>query len=58
MGGTMRMEAFARLAPSLDLVHRVIDTAAAYTIARLRILEAFPAIRSASPFGEPITWWG
>jgi hypothetical protein len=42
MSGTMRMEAFARLAPSLELVHRVTDAAAAYTIARLRILGSIP----------------
>jgi hypothetical protein len=31
-----------RLVPSLDLVHRVTETAAAYTIARMRILESIP----------------
>jgi ribosomal protein S18 acetylase RimI-like enzyme len=34
--------ALARLVPSLDLVHRVTDVAAAYTIARMRVLESIP----------------
>jgi hypothetical protein len=32
----------ARLLPSLDLVHRVIDATTAYTIARMRVLERIP----------------
>ena len=31
-----------RLVSSLDLVHRVTEAAAAYTIARMRILESIP----------------
>jgi len=34
--------ALPRLVPSLDLVHRVTDVAAAYTIARMQVLEAIP----------------
>jgi hypothetical protein len=36
------MDSRARLAPSLELVHRVTEAAAAYTIARMRILERIP----------------
>jgi ribosomal protein S18 acetylase RimI-like enzyme len=36
------MTSSPRLVPSLDLVHRVADVAAAYTIARMRILESIP----------------
>jgi ribosomal protein S18 acetylase RimI-like enzyme len=36
------MDLFPRLVPSLDLVHRVTEAAAAYTIARMRILERIP----------------
>jgi GNAT superfamily N-acetyltransferase len=32
----------ARLVPSLDLVHRVIEAAASYTVARMQVLEAIP----------------
>ncbi len=36
------MERAARLVPSLDLVHRVVDVDTAYTVARTRILERIP----------------
>ncbi len=36
------MDSGARLVPSLDLVHRVVDVDLAYTIARMRILERIP----------------
>jgi ribosomal protein S18 acetylase RimI-like enzyme len=42
MRGTPQMEATQRLVPSLDLVHRVTEAAAAYTIARMRVLERIP----------------
>src|ERR1700744_2104566 len=42
MRGTPPMEATQRLVPSLDLVHRVTEAAAAYTIARMRVLERIP----------------
>jgi hypothetical protein len=38
--------------PSLDLVRRVTETAAAYTVARMHVLERIPAIRSASPIAR------
>jgi len=44
------MEAFPRLAPSLDLVHRATEAAAAYTVARLRVLESIPG----NPIGVAI----
>src|SRR5260221_3960944 len=36
------MASLARLLPSLDLVHRVIDATTAYTIARMRVYERIP----------------
>jgi ribosomal protein S18 acetylase RimI-like enzyme len=36
------MSSSARLIPSVELTRRVIDAAAAYTVARMRVLEAIP----------------